>query len=96
MWSDLPRKHPPSPQFMIVFVSGAMPVFSSKYVIPLLEILVENGMNITITYIDATFVRGCLGDDKIGRTKCGKGSKIMTIVDEESRPLAAIVTSAMN
>ena len=60
----------------------------------ILEILIENGMNIQVAYVDATFVRGCLGGDKIGNTKCGKGSKIISIVNEDSKPLAAIVTSA--
>ena len=38
-------------------------------------------------YIDVSFVRGCLGGDRIGRTKCGKASKLMTIVNEDSKPL---------
>ena len=60
----------------------------------ILEILIENGMNKKVIYVDGTFVRGCLGGDKIGVTKAGKGSKIMAIVNKDSKPLAAIVTSA--
>lgn len=93
-WEDLPSKYPPKStvydRFRLWCVSGIFEQIRNT----ILEILVETGMKIEVTYIDATFVRGCLGGDRIGRTKCGKGSKIMTIVNEDSKPLAAIVTSA--
>ena len=60
----------------------------------MLEILIENGITLSVTDVDATFAQRCLGGDKIGITKCGKGSKIMTIVNADSKPLAALVTSA--
>lgn len=45
-------------------------------------------------FIDGTFVRAMCGGDHVGRTKIGKGSKIMAIVNEKSQPLSAIATSA--
>ena len=93
-WCDLPEKYPSKSTVYDRFRLWCSAGIFEQIRNTLLEILVENGMNINVTYIDATFVRGCLGGDKIGRTKCGKGSKIMTIVNEDSKPLAAIVTSA--
>lgn len=60
----------------------------------LLEALQEKGLKFSVAFVDATFVRAMSGGDKIGKTKIGKGSKIMAIVDQTSQPLAALVTSA--
>jgi transposase len=93
-WADLPKSYPPKSTVYDRFRLWCRTNVFEQIRNAILEILVENGMNISVAYIDATFVRGCLGGDKIGITKCGKGSKIMTIVNDESKPLAAIVTSA--
>jgi len=39
-------------------------------------------------YIDATFVNGRGGGLEIGKTKCGKGMKIMAIVERSGLPLS--------
>jgi len=93
-WAGLPSNYPPKSTVYDRFRLWCVSDIFEQIRNTILEILVEGGMKIDITYIDATFVRGCLGGDKIGRTKCGKGSKIMTIVNEDFKPLAAIVTSA--
>jgi len=49
---------------------------------------------LSATFIDATFVRALCGGDEIGITKLGKGNKIMALVDDQSRPIAAIAFSA--
>ena len=41
-----------------------------------------------VCFVDATFVRACLGGDQVGLTKHGKGSKIMALVDSHSNPVA--------
>jgi len=46
-------------------------------------------------YIDATFVNGRGGGLEIGKTKCGKGMKIMAIVDRKGLPLS-VSTHAAN
>lgn len=93
-WAGLPSNYPPKSTVYDRFCLWCSVDIFEQMRNTILEILVKNGMKIDIAYIDATFVRGCLGGDKIGRTKCGKGSKIMAIVNEDSKPLAAIVTSA--
>jgi transposase len=46
-------------------------------------------------YIDATFANGRGGGEAIGNTKCGKGVKIMAIVDRAGLPLS-VSTHAAN
>jgi len=46
-------------------------------------------------YIDATFVNGRGGGLEIGKTKCGKGIKIMAIVDRHGLPMS-LSTHAAN
>jgi len=46
-------------------------------------------------YIDATFVNGRGGGLEIGKTKCGKGMKIMAIVERSGLPLS-LSTHAAN
>lgn len=93
-WADLPKNYPPKSTVYDRFRRWCADGIFEQIRNTILEILVEGGMDIRVAYIDVTFIRGCLGGDKIGTTKWGKGSKIMVIVNHESKPLAAIVTSA--
>jgi len=45
-------------------------------------------------YIDATFINGRGGGVDIGNTKCGKGMKIMAIVDRNGLPLSVSAYAA--
>lgn len=48
-----------------------------------------------IAHLDATFIRSRGGgDDLVGLTRHGKGSKVQALVDEHSRPLAFQLASA--
>jgi transposase len=92
-WRCLPKCFPP---YQTVY--GRFRRWESKGVFVairniLTEILVRRE-DISTTYIDATFVRAMMGGDEVGCTKIGKGSKIMALVDKDSRPIAAIATSA--
>ena len=44
--------------------------------------------------IDGSFIRGRNGGDKIGNTKLGKGTKLMSIVDGNGLPLGVHIESA--
>jgi len=93
-WDGLPSNFPPKSTVYDRFRKWCEQGIFEQMRKTIFEVLIENGMSTNIAYIDATFVRGCLGGDKIGVTKWGKGSKIMAIVNEDSKPLAAIVASA--
>ena len=45
-------------------------------------------------YADATFIRGMNGGQEIGKTKCGKGSKLQVLCDKDSLPLGFSVWAA--
>lgn len=51
---------------------------------------------ICIKSIDAAFVPSYLRAGKIGPIKCGKGNKIMIIIDENSRLLSVIFVSGQS
>ena len=46
------------------------------------------------SYIDASFIRSKGASEEVGKTKCGKGSKLMAIVDDEGLPISIDVVSA--
>ncbi len=56
----------------------------------------EQSKNIDLSecFIDGTFSYAKKGRDKVGKTKGGKGSKVMALVTKKSRPLAISVFSA--
>ena len=61
----------------------------------LIRLLEDAGkIDLSETYIDATFVRTKAGSDKIGKTKCGKGRKLMALCDKASHPIALLMESA--
>ncbi|WP_437188535.1 transposase [Planctomicrobium sp. SH668] len=43
---------------------------------------------------DAWFVRAKKGGDQVGKTKCGKGCKVIDIVDPEGTPLGVYFAAA--
>jgi transposase len=61
----------------------------------LVEVLESNGeIDINTAAVDATFIRSRAGSQDVGKTKCGKGQKLMAIVDQKSRPVALFLSSA--
>ena len=61
----------------------------------LIDLTQEAGLlKIKNAFIDATFARSKGGMDEVGNTKCGKGSKIMAVVEENAIPVAIHVISA--
>jgi transposase len=51
-------------------------------------------LDLNDAFIDATFVRSKGGHDEVGKTKCGKGSKMMAIVDKNGLPVGISIHSA--
>jgi transposase len=56
--------------------------------------LATGGSSIEDSYVDASFVRSKGASEEVGRTKCGKGSKLMALVDENEFPISLDVVSA--
>lgn len=94
VWACLPKEFPPKSTVHDRFCYWCRKNYFQEIRNILIELISENIQDISVAYVDATFIRGCLGGDKIGKTKCGKGSKAMVIVNEASQPIAVVVTSA--
>lgn len=94
-WQHLPDKYPPRStvhRWYQRFIEDG--VFEETFG-ALIETLEETGNIKTKTAaIDATFIKSRGSSELSGKTKCGKGHKLMAIVDEESRPLALYISSA--
>lgn len=45
-------------------------------------------------FIDGMFIRSKNGTEKVGKTKCGKGHKLMAIVDDNGVPISVQIESA--
>lgn len=94
-WRRLPREFPPYSTVYRRFKAWVDQGLWAAVLETLLEVCFSGKQQeVSVSYIDATFVRALGGGDNVGRTKLGKGSKIMAIVDKNSRPLAALVASA--
>lgn len=94
-WSALPDCFPPKAtvhyRFQILVKAG----FFQRLVSEVAQELLDNGtLDLSECFIDGTFVIGKRGGEAIGKTKRGKGSKIMAICDKSGRPAGITVTSA--
>jgi len=54
----------------------------------------KGDIDLSETYIDATFIRTKASKDKVGLTKCGKGRKLMALCDNKKRPIALLLEKA--
>ena len=51
-------------------------------------------INLAQSFIDGTFIRTKGSTDRVGKTKCGKGSKLMVLVAKDGFPLSIHLESA--
>ena len=94
-WRFLPRDYPPKSTcyfwYRKLLDDGTLDLILEH----LVKLLEEWGkINLSETYVDATFLRSKAGSEGIGKTKCGKGRKLMTIADNKARPIALLLESA--
>ncbi|MFN8303621.1 MAG: IS5 family transposase [Saprospiraceae bacterium] len=94
-WQDLPARYPPYQTCHRIFQKWAKSgVFST-----ILEVLAEDlrqrgGLDLSECFIDGTFVPAKKGTLCVGKTKRGKGTKIMALADRAGLPLAIYLASA--
>jgi len=93
-WRCLPKSFPPHQTVYHRFRQWVDQGFFAAIRDTLIEPIFETPNSLEITFIDATFVRALGGGQDIGLSTLGKGSKIMALVDCQSRPIAVIATSA--
>ncbi len=94
-WQDLPSRYG-----SVSDLSPAFPAVAALRVLDGLlwalceDLLARGQLGLEEAFIDASFSGGKKGGDRIGPTRCGKGSKIMAIADSHGLPIAVGVTSA--
>ena len=94
-WADLPDRYPSFQtchrRFQQWVRAGVM-----KRIMELFAARLQRRSDIDVTeaFIDATFASAKRGGTKIGKTKRGKGTKIMAVADRHGLPVSVCVESA--
>jgi transposase len=94
-WKDLPERYPsPSTCWRRLKEWTESGAFQKAWKRLLGRLDEFRNLNLDEAFADGTFCPAKQGGDKIGRTKRGKGTKIMLMVDGEGLPIAADIASA--
>ena len=94
-WADLPRSYPPKStchdRFQAWIESG---VFAAVLDDLARELEASGWLDLRECFIDGSFAPAKRGGTWVGKTKKGKGSKIMAIVEANGLPVAVAIDSA--
>ncbi|MFM6437409.1 MAG: IS5 family transposase, partial [Microcystis panniformis] len=94
-WNELPSKYPPYQTCHRYFQKWVKAGVWEKVLWALARDLKDRGkIDITECFIDGTFASAKKGGFAIGKTKKGKGTKIMAIADASGLPLSVWTTGA--
>ncbi|MFQ6135335.1 MAG: IS5 family transposase, partial [Nitrososphaerales archaeon] len=94
-WYDLPERYPPYQTCHRRFQQWVHSGVFEKVLQALATDLRERGdIDLSECFIDGTFIAAKKGVNVFGKTKRGKGSKLMAIADRSGLPVAAHVASA--
>ncbi|MFO8111177.1 MAG: IS5 family transposase [Desulfosalsimonadaceae bacterium] len=94
-WKDLPQRYPPYQTCHRRFQQWVRQKVFRRIVQELAEDLYERGnIDIREAFIDGSFSPAKKGVFAVGKTKRGKGTKIMAITDASGIPVAAHIESA--
>lgn len=94
-WAELPGRYPPYQTCHRYFQQWCRDGTLKGLLHALAQDLYERGeINITEASIDGTFAGAKKGGSAVGKTKRGKGTKIMAISDRPGLPIAAGIASA--
>ncbi|NRA45983.1 MAG: IS5 family transposase, partial [Oligoflexales bacterium] len=94
-WSILPDCYPPKSTVHRWFQKWVKNGALKKAMNKIISFAEQEGLvKLAKSFIDGTFLRSKNGSDNVGKTKVGKGHKLMAIVDENGIPVSVNVTSA--
>jgi transposase len=94
-WADLPRCYPPKSTVHRWFQRWVDEGVFERIVTRLAGDLYALGdLEVAECFIDGTFAPAKKGGDAVGKTKRGKGTKIMGIADAHGLPVSILVASA--
>jgi transposase len=94
-WSVLPKTFPPRStvhRWMQQWNKNGVLRKALKVIIQYAEDKGRVGLG--RSFIDGMFIRSKNGSDKVGKTKCGKGHKLMVVIGKKGMPISVDVTSA--
>jgi transposase len=94
-WRDLPDRYPSRSTCHRRFQQWVRQGLFQRLLEDLAATLLEGGLlDLSECYIDGTFAPAKRGGLHVGKTKRGKGSKLMAVADKEGLPLAVMISSA--
>jgi transposase len=94
-WHDLPPRYPPYQTCHRRFQQWRRDGLLTDLLTRLAEDLRDRGkLDLSETFIDASFSSAQKGGSAVGPTRRGKGTKIMAIVDRHGLPIAVSIASA--
>jgi IS5 family transposase len=94
-WRDLPDRYPSRSTCHRRFQQWVRQGLFQRLLQELASTLLEGGLlDLAECYIDGTFTPAKRGGLSVGKTKRGKGSKLMAVADREGLPLAVMISSA--
>jgi transposase len=94
-WHDLPERYPPYQTCHRRFQGWVRAGTLARMLAALCEDLRKRGgLDLSECFIDGTFVGAKKGGGCVGKTKCGKGTKLMALADGYGLPLSVHAASA--
>lgn len=94
-WIDLPEYYPPKSVVHYWFTKlRKMDFWSNTFDFLVQKLSYKNILKFSESFVDATFVRAKGGGNLVGKTKCGKGSKLMALVEADGKPVSLFIESA--
>ncbi|MDQ5828081.1 MAG: IS5 family transposase [Chloroflexota bacterium] len=94
-WRDLPERYPPYQTCHRRFQQWAEEGVLDEVLHALaLDLKERGGLDLSECFVDGTFVGAKKGEGSVGKTKRGKGTKLMALADRSGLPLAVHAASA--
>lgn len=94
-WEDLPDRYPPSSTVHRRFQAWVRDGTFERVLRALAEDLRERGgIDVSECFVDGTFVGAKKGAECVGKTKRGKGTKLMAVANRHGLPVAICTASA--
>jgi transposase len=94
-WADLPRTYPPKSTVHHWFQRWVTEGVFDRIVARLAaDLCIMGDLDLAEWFIDGTFAAAKKGGEAVGKTKRGKGTKIMGITDAHGLPVSVLIASA--
>lgn len=94
-WGELPKDFPPKSTVHWWFKKWSKAGILRKALRRVIRIAEREGkVDVDLWFVDGMFIRSKGGRSQVGKTKCGKGHKLMVMTDRKGLPTSLRLTSA--